>query len=377
MKKNRLLYVDNIRLLVIISIVVHHLANTYSGFGYWYYTEPGQIEFIQTAVLGFYQAFVQGHTMGLLFLIAGYFIPVTYDKKGAGKFIKDKLFRLGIPTAIYMLIIHPLVNFILLGKRIGGANLLNALIEYITSFRFINCSGPLWFAFALLIFSLLYAVFRIFAPAVKESNKDIPTFTKILIFILLIGACSFLIRIVKPIDSPPILNMRLAHFAQYISFFIVGIISRRNSWFEKLDYKTGKAWLLWGILLGIVSYAAIMIAGGAFFSFAPYNGGLTWQNAAYSLWESFILLSMSVGLIAVFREKCNKQNKLIKTMSENAFSVYVFHTPIIIILTLLFAPLDLIPLAKTILLSLISIPVCFLSTNYTIQKVPLLRKIFR
>lgn len=376
MKKNRILYIDNIRLLAIVSIIILHLANTYSGFGFWFYTEPGKIDFAQAAILGFYQAFIQGFALGLLFLLAGYFVPLAFDKKGASKFITEKLYRLGIPTLVYMFLIHPLVSFVLLGRRIEGNNLLNTFIKYITSFRFISSTGPLWFTFALLLFSIIYAVFRIFLPKVKLSNRNIPPFPRILFFILLIGISTFLIRIAKPIDSPTIINLRPAYFAQYILLFIAGIISRRNNWFEKLDYKTGRSWLIWGISLGIISYAVIMISGGAFYNMAPYNGGITWHSALYSIWDGFVSVSMSIGLITVFKEKLNKQNKLIKTMTENAFSVYVFHTPIIIILALLFAPLHLFPLAKTILLSLISVPVCFLSTNFTIQKSPLLRKIF-
>ena len=35
----RLLYIDNLRLMVIAFVVMHHLAVTYSGFGSWYYVE--------------------------------------------------------------------------------------------------------------------------------------------------------------------------------------------------------------------------------------------------------------------------------------------------------------------------------------------------
>jgi len=85
---------------------------------------------------------------------------------------------------------------------------------------------------------------------------------------------------------------------------------------------------------------------------------------------------MSIGLIAVFREKLNKQSKLIKTMSSNAFSVYAYHTPIIIALTMLFAPVSLIPIGKFAIATLVGVPICFLFTNYTIQKIPFLRKLY-
>jgi hypothetical protein len=35
--KERLLYLDNVRLMVIAFVVMHHLAVAISGFGRWYY----------------------------------------------------------------------------------------------------------------------------------------------------------------------------------------------------------------------------------------------------------------------------------------------------------------------------------------------------
>ncbi len=39
--EERLLYIDNLRVLMIVFVIVQHLAVTYSGFGSWYYKEGG------------------------------------------------------------------------------------------------------------------------------------------------------------------------------------------------------------------------------------------------------------------------------------------------------------------------------------------------
>ncbi len=377
MSENRLTYIDNLRLLMIVFVVIQHIAVTYSGIGDWYYVEPEQIGVIQTVFFGFYQAFTQSYFMGFLFLIAGYFVPSSYDKKGTKKFIKDRLIRLGIPTIIYMLTIHPIIVFGLLGYRIGDNGSLGSYIKYIVTFHFITESGPLWFAFALLIFTIIYAAFRKFSsPKAVTKEKDLPSLPKVFALILLISICAFLIRIIQPIGTN-IINMQLCYFAQYIILFIVGIKCKRNNWLKKLNYATGKPWLILAPSLGFVLFLIIMISGGALNdNIDAFYGGITWQSAAYALWESFVSVSMSIGLIAWFKEKHNKQSKLIKTMSDNAFSVYVFHAPIIVVLSLLFAPVSLIPIIKFIILTLIGIPICFLSVNFTIQKVPFLRKLF-
>jgi len=53
--------------------------------------------------------------LGLLFLIAGYFVPHAYDRKGARRFLTDRLIRLGLP-----LLVVSLVLFLPLGYAMDG-----------------------------------------------------------------------------------------------------------------------------------------------------------------------------------------------------------------------------------------------------------------
>jgi len=371
---------------MIILVVLQHIAVTYSGFGGWYYIEPSEMDIIQTVIFGFHQAFTQGYFMGFLFLIAGYFTPESYDKKGFGKFIKDRFIRLGVPTIIYMLVIHPVLVFNIMGYRLdtngsfitqGDSSLLSSYAGYFTGLHVISGTGPLWFALALLIFSVIYALFRkCFSSKPLASGKSFPKLSSIIALILLISVCAFLIRIVQP-RGTDVLNMQFAYFSQYVILFVAGIYCKRYDWFEKLDYANGKRWLVCGMLLGFVLFWAIHIAGGALGgNFEPFDGGLTWQSAAFALWESFVSVAMSIGLLAFFRGKFNKQNWLVQKLSQNAFSVYVFHPLIIVLLSLLFAPVNLIPIAKFAIVAVIGIPVCFLITDLTIQRIPFLRKLF-
>jgi len=379
MNNNRQLYIDNIRLFMIILVVLMHIAVTYSGLGGWYYieTDPEQLDIIQLVIFAFNQAFWQAFFMGILFLIAGYFTPTSYDKKGFAKFIKDRFIRLGIPTIIYMLVLHPLLVFVILGYRADvESSLAIEYTEYITGLHFIGGSGPLWFAFALLIFSIVYALLRLLFPKSKETDKNFPTTPKIFGLILIISICAFLIRIIQPIGTD-IVNMQLGYFSSYIGLYIIGIMCRRNNWLDKLNYSTGKIWLVCAISIGFVIFAAIMVFGGPLEGdVESINGRATWQSAAYALWESFVAVSISIGLLAFFKEKYNKQNKIVKRLSRNAFSVYVFHSLIIVSISLLFKSVNIIPIVKFFVVAIIGIPICFLCTELIIQRIPFLRKLF-
>jgi glucans biosynthesis protein C len=379
-RKERFLYIDNLRLLMIIFVVMVHAAVTYSGLGSWYYKEAVKLDPVQFSLFGMFQGLTQGYFMGLLFLIAGYFIPGAYDKKGFGRFIKDRLIRLGIPTLIYMFLVRPLITFVLLDFQVPNPKpaFLESYVAYITTGNFLAGTGPLWFALALLIFSLIYALVRLVSstrPAAAAPLAKKIGMRQVVLLSLIISVGAFAIRLVQPIGTD-ILNMQLCYFTQYIALFIVGIAAYRQGWFSTIDYAFGKKLLRAALSWGLLIFAAIMLGGGVVSNgMAAFNGGWHWQSAAFALWESFTAVAMSIGLLTVFREKYNHQNKLIKVLSDNSFAVYVFHAPVLIGISLLMMPVALIPIAKFVLVAMLAVPAAFALTYFIMRRVPLLNKV--
>ena len=383
-KKERLLYIDNIRLIVIVLVVVQHLAVTYSGMGSWYYKEGAALDLASYIGFNFYETLMQSFFMGLLFLIAGYFVPRSCDSKGFQKFINDRMVRLGIPALVYMLIINPLMLYFELGSFVGvypdfwhyyaGG--------YLGNLSFLSGSGPMWFVIILLFFSAIYGVIPIKEPMGKKELN--PTKKNIWFLIFIISAFAFLIRLAAPVGAS-YYNFLLGYFAQYIVLFIVGILAYRHNLFAKISYASGKRWLINGIIVGSASWFCLMGAAGGWqllmgegsvqINMDAIGGGATWQSAGFSLWESAVAIAIDIGLITVFREKLNRQNKFVKTLSDNSFAVYVFHTPIIIGAALLFRPVELPPAAKFLIMVFICLPLVFLASHYIVRKIPLLKKV--
>lgn len=374
--KPRYLYIDNLRLVMIILVVLIHLAVTYSGTGSWYINDVKEIDTICYAVFGLFQSYTQAYFMGFLFLISGYFVVRSYEKKGAGKFIADRLVRLGIPTLIYMLIIHPFNVYVLLGYTWDRPKFVQYYLNYVMSLDFLGESGPLWFALALLIFNIIYALVRVLMKARKPKvTQELPSTGKAVLLVFMIAFVAFLIRLVQPIDTS-ILNMQLCFFSQYVILFVVGIRAGRYDWFSKISYRAGRRWLLAALLPGILFWVVLMLTGGALNGgFDLYKGGLHWQSAGYALWESFTVVAMSIGLIGVFRERYNHQTKITKVLSDNSFGVYMFHAPVIILVSIILLPLEMYPLAKFLLAAILGIPLSFLLSNYVFRKIPFLKRV--
>jgi surface polysaccharide O-acyltransferase-like enzyme len=376
---NRLFFVDNIRWLMIIFVVMIHAAVTYSTLGMWYYTEPAKRDILSLAIFTIYQSFTQAYSMGLLFLIAGYFVPASFDRKGPGKFLRDRVVRLGIPSLIYMLFINTIIIYYMLTFKWTTPRppFSQFFQNYILSLDFLSGSGPMWFAFALLIFSAAYAVFRLFGtgPENSQQNREFPGHLAAVGLVLIISTFAFFIRLVQPIGTS-IMNMQLGYFSQYIVLFIVGTIAYRKNWLFRIPYSFGMIWFKAALIGGSIFWLAILIIGGGVSGdFAKYGGGLYWQSAAYALWESFFCMGICLGLIVIFRQHFNTQGKFAKFMSDNYFSVYVFHPPILIQVTLALRDLAWSPLVKFAIAIAITVPLCFLVSHLVLRRIPVLKKV--
>ena len=379
--KERLLFIDNLRLVMIILVVLQHAAVTYSGLGSWFYYERAPLDKISFVLFGLFQGLNQAYFMGILFLIAGYFVPAAYDRKGFGRFVKDRLVRLGIPALIFMLLINPFIGYVLLGFQMSSPKppFWSAYSAYLTSGNFLSGSGPLWFALALLIFSVIYAVVRLVSGQ-RSATGSAPVARKIstwqiVLLMAVIAAATFAIRQVYPAGAT-FMNMQLGYFAIYIVLFIVGIAAYRQGWFSSIDYAYGSKWLKAALPWGLLAFAVIMVGAElSHTAIANYNGGWHWQSAAYATWESFTAVAMSIGLITLFREKYNQQSKLVKILSDNSFAVYVFHAPVLISISLLMAPLALIPIAKFVIVAPLAVSASFALTYFILRRVPVLKAV--
>ncbi len=363
----RLVYIDNLRTLIVTFVVMHHLAVTISGYGSWYYTESVNLDPLSVVWFAFYLSFQQGYFMGLMFLIAGYFAAASYDRKGFGGFLGGRFRRLVIPALIYMVLVTPFIGLVELGSRPSSYGLAD----------FLSGTGVMWFTAALFAFSLVYAVLRRRGSGFANSpgsGSGPPSLRGVVAVIFGIAALAFLIRTVQPIGTD-VLNFQISFFASYSVLFAVGAVAYRRNLLNRVTYRAGKRWLLAGIVLGFFAWLVLVSAAAKAGGTTALAGGLTWESAGYSIWESFVAVAMSIGLIAVFREKFNRQGKLARTLSDNSFAVYMFHPVVLVPVALLMSPLAIYPIAKWLLLCVICVPLCFVAAHFFFRRIPLLKDV--
>lgn len=359
---SRLLFIDNIRVFLTVLVILHHLVVIYAGTGGWFWKE-GRQDVITESLGAWFTAVNHSYFMGLFLLVAAYFVPGSYDRKGAARFFKDRLVRLGIPLVVYSWLLRPLWIYVYLVKYQGLRLPLQSWYfqQYFRVYGWIG-GGPLWFIEALLIFSALYAFWRLLIPA--RQNKPaletrFPGDGAIALFVLFVALASFMVRFWFPSDTvfEP-LNFQLADFPQYIALFIVGLVAYRRNWFHLMPESVGRRWLGVAVFL-ILIFPPVAILGGATENDLPFKGGWHWQAFIGALWQSFLCVSMCLSLIYLFRRRFNRQGRLAASLSRNAYTAYLIHEPVITFLALLAVNITLYPLLKFTLMALVATPLCF------------------
>ncbi len=371
---SRILFVDNVRWVMILLVLSMHAAVTYSPFGSWYYREHPAIGMAGTLFFATYQAVLQGFFMALLFFVAGYFVPKSYDAKGAGSFLGGRLFRLGLPTLLFVALIGPLTEYLVhpwplqsFGRELSG---------YVLRGEFLSGTGPLWFCAALLVFSAAYAAVRaaVSAPRPMSGGSRIDV-VGVLLAVQAIALATFLTRLVFPVGSS-ILNMQLCYFPSYLIMFAAGVAASRHDWIRTVTDRF--AWTTAAACVGaaMLMWLPLLVLGGALHGrTAALMGGPTWQSAGMSLWEALICIGMSFAVLAAFRAWVSQQGRFMKFMSDNAFAVYVVHAPILVALGLALAPLALAPVAKFVLLWALGAVVSFGVAAPIARRLPLVGRI--
>jgi len=377
MEKARLYFIDNLRILLITLVAMLHLSITYGGAGSWYYRNVP--EGTMSIPLTWHNATVQAFSMGLFFFISGYFTPGSYERKGPRRFFKGRLLRLGIPILCYDFIIGPLIMrpLIHFSTHQYSGSYIDFLIRYYTSFHV--GTGPLWFVEALLMFAGCYVLWRLFekksAGSIQQDGK-LPGNLALFLFALALSTVSFIIRIWLPVGwcfEP--LNFQFPFFPQYICMYIVGIAAYKHNWISRIPDAMGKLWLGISMILIFILFPALFTLGGVLEGdISSFTGGFHWQCLGYAVWEQFTGVAMIIALLYLFRKHLNRQGSLSKAASASAYTAYIIHAPVIILVAIAMRDIRLYPLLKFPLAGLIAVPLCFTLSNF-IRKLPLAKRI--
>jgi fucose 4-O-acetylase-like acetyltransferase len=338
--RGRLDYVDTLKVLLTVLVIAHHAGQPYGPTGGRWPLFDAQ----RAAILGPFFSVNAAFFMGLFFLISAYFVPASFDRKGAGPFVRDRLVRLGIP-------------FVVIGLTIGALSH--------TTFD----PAHLWFVSHLLVYAGLYAAWRL-VPATRV-RLGVPGQRAIVGYACLLAGVTVIVRTAGfPQDRwvmlLGVLPVELAHLPQYASLFVIGLLAAHNDWLTRLPTRTGMLWLAIGLTLAAARYAFFFVAD------SPLD------TSVWAVWEAFLCVGLCVGLPVLFRElgaRARLEGRVLRGMAPNAYGAYVVHVmPVVVGVQFLLAQLSLDPLAKFALVTLLGVPLSF-ALSAALRRIPAVRAV--
>ena len=247
----RLWSLDRLKVALTFLVIAHHVGQAYGATGgFWYFENPERWPH-----LGFLFWVDSSFFMGLFFFISAYFVPGSYERKGGAAFLKDRVLRFGVPLAIFLLLVNPVMMFVSYVNYRGGTL---PFAAYYTRIYFgmapkpagfigplwpeINF-GHLWFVEHLLVYAVIYALWRLAwrrpaNPGPVQSLGGAPGDLAIFGYAVALTLVTLLVRTWYPIDKwVGILGFIMAepaHLPQYLSLFVLGTVAMRRGWFQAI-----------------------------------------------------------------------------------------------------------------------------------------------
>jgi hypothetical protein len=104
---------DNLKVILIATIIAGHGIAGYSELEFWPYSEMKEVELspVTQTVLYTIAGPFSLLLIPMLFLVAGLHTRASLDRKNPGRYARDRLMRLGVPFAGYVLLLQPLLMY--------------------------------------------------------------------------------------------------------------------------------------------------------------------------------------------------------------------------------------------------------------------------
>ena len=323
------LYIDRLRSVMTVLVILHHTAITYGAIGGWFWHEVEPSRTPSGILLVLFCTTNQAYFMGFFFLLAGYFTPASLDRKGYGKFILDRLIRLGIPILAFGLVLGPLTAAIVNCAVGDGFWPVFAALWHRKEF----ISGPLWFAEALLAFSFFSVlVRRVIGPqprgaeTAKPAVSPVPSWLAWFVGAVMVGATALGLRQVFPIGTS-----LYGYWAMYVFLYIVGTRAQRGNWLAQLTWKQAWPWVVTTVLVWPTLPLGWALSSGH----VNFDTGFSWGAILYAFWEPFIAWGLIAAWLLVFRAHMNKPSAFWDWMNRRAYAVYIIHPPVLVGVALL------------------------------------------
>ena len=371
-RTDRRVWLDNLKVLLISLIIVIHGVLGYSSLEVWTYTEYREVTLnpVIEAVLFLAAAPFALLMIPLLFLVSGLLTPDSVRRKGPGRFAVDRLVRLGVPFAVFVLLIEPALVY-WLAHRLGAAEG-TWFEEYLISEGRID-SGPLWFVGVLLVFSGFHAAWVALRPR-REPALGEATVAGLLLASAGVAAASFLVRLAFRYGSeagPSDLNFW--EWPACAVAFGLGVAGAGQGWLDGTSPTLHRGCRRVTVI-ALAAMTALLFHAGWTDRFDQVLGGWSWFALAFAVVEAPLALCGSVWLLGVAQRRLDGRFPGDAALTRASYAAFVVQGVSLLGLSLALRPVGLPAEAKAVLVAVGSLVGSF-GLAWVLVRLPLIRHV--
>jgi peptidoglycan/LPS O-acetylase OafA/YrhL len=318
-EEKRLVFLDNLRTLIIFLVVFYHAGWVYERSGLlssvWIVDDPSKND-----LAGIINLITDMFMMPTMFFISGYFAPLSLKTKQGWTFLISRFKRLMVPWIFAVLTLIPLYKVIFLYSR-------NLPQENLASYFHFNGEilinqGWLWFLPVLFLFDLIYFLLSKINPApLKFSLKG-----SILAIFLIGFIYSFCMSIFNNYGwtKTILLDFQNERLLIYFMTFLLGSLCYKLNVFNN---KATKKKLYYFICSTVWIPMNVYIVFLINLILNPGNYIFSKVADVFLVWFSFhlSLLSLMYIVINTFRYYLNRKGKILNRLNNYSYGVYIIH----------------------------------------------------
>lgn len=335
----RIHWMDNLRTIIILLVVLYHVGGVYEAGGlwgwFWIVDDPDTITWVGIVGIVF-----DIMVMPTIFFISGYLAPTSLKKKTGREFLKGKFKRLMVPWVIAVFTLIPIYKVIFLYSR-GLPQENWTTYSHITN---PNSQNWLWFLPVLFAFNILYLLFPKANIRFPDMSLKVAAMGTFLIgFVYSIGIGSWLGF--RSWTLTPLIDFENERLLLYFMSFTLGALCFRKGVFERKPQSktlyTVVSSIAW-IPVTVHIFARLIpffVQEGVLIS--PFVDRIIW-------WLSFdlSLLCLMYLMIVSFWRYFDRTGWIWGELNRNSYGVYIIHVIVIGVFGTLLLNLTLPALVK-------------------------------
>ncbi len=380
---NRYIFIDYLRGFLTVLVVLYHSLLTYTSNGYAsMIADVGKWAGFDTVV-----QFLDIFFMSLFFFVSGLFSLKSIERKGAWVFLRGRLLRLGIPFVIGWLVINIPAYYLSYGAyyqfMYGVPMSIAGFFKYWGESLGGSTAGPLWFLWVLLLFDcLIAATYKVFPRILKKIRtckcKLLTNHWRFITGMVLL-ALIFYLPMLNVGDNKFVhlfgpFNLQISRILLYLMFFVFGAVIGIYRMNKSVLSRNGKLIKRWWILLlvGVLSYLVLQ----QFQTWSVADNQIDKWYVLYPIAVLFVVIciTVSMGLLGAFSRLVNKENKVLRSLADNAYGIYILHYVIVAAMQFVFIKIALHGVSKGIIVFVFSL---FITWGFVwlLRRAPAVRKI--